>query len=503
MRFQSKKGDVAASGAELLVLTVTAADLKEASGRKQKAKRSSSLDAVLTKSVRDRLVASRFKGSQGQTFTFNLPAESGAEAVMLVGWEGESRDADRFDAIGAYRLLGSQVSDLARRNGIKRVAVASEHLDFSESAHARAFIEGALLSGYSFTRYKSKRDEAKPEIELVAILNGRAPAASDVAAAERAVAATMRARDLVNMPPRDCTPTFVAKECKAVAKAQGLKIDVFDARALKKMGAGALLAVAQGSEEPPYLIRMVYSPKRKSKRSISLVGKGITFDSGGLSIKTASGMETMKCDMSGAAAVLGVMSVIKEARPDIEVRAYIPTTENMINGRATRPGDVVTAMSGKTIEILNTDAEGRLILADAITLAERDGSDVIVDLATLTGACMVALGTDYAGLFSNDDKLSARIFEAAEQAGERFWRMPLAKEYKDWIKSPVADIKNMGKPYGGAITAALFLEEFVVNARWAHLDIAGPAFTEADKGYIRRGGVGFGVRTLLNLLEEM
>jgi leucyl aminopeptidase len=270
------------------------------------------------------------------------------------------------------------------------------------------------------------------------------------------------------------------------------------------MKAGALLAVAQGSEEPPYLLRLSYKPKRvTNKKVIALVGKGVTFDSGGLSIKTGSGMETMKCDMSGAAAVIATMQAVATLKPGIEIRAYVPTTENMINGVATRPGDVVRAMSGKTIEILNTDAEGRLILADALHLAQQDKCDVIIDLATLTGACMVALGTDYAGLFSNNDGLTQRLQSAGDRAGERLWRMPLAKEYKNWIKSPVADIKNIGKSFGGAITAALFLEEFIGEVEWAHLDIAGPAFVDGESGYIKRGGVGFGVRTLLNYLRSL
>ena len=269
------------------------------------------------------------------------------------------------------------------------------------------------------------------------------------------------------------------------------------------MGANSLLAVSYGSDQPPYLIRMTLKPKKKSSKVIALVGKGITFDSGGLSIKPASGMEDMKIDMAGAAAVLGAMQALSELNPKVEVRAYIPTTENMTGGSATRPGEVAKAMSGKTIEILNTDAEGRLILADALCLAEKDGCDVIVDLATLTGACMVALGNDYAGLFSDDDKLVAALEVAATEAGERLWRLPLAKEYKKLIESSVADIKNTGGRYGGAITAALFLQEFITNkkTRWAHLDIAGPAATESEQGYIKRGGVGFGVRTLVNLVR--
>jgi leucyl aminopeptidase len=253
------------------------------------------------------------------------------------------------------------------------------------------------------------------------------------------------------------------------------------------------------------MIRMVLKPKKKASKVVSLVGKGVTFDSGGLSIKPAGSMEDMKMDMGGAAAVLGAMHALAVISPKVEVRGYIPTTENMINGKATRPGDVVRAMSGKSIEILNTDAEGRLILADALNLAEKDGSDIIVDLATLTGACMVALGNDYAGLFSDDDKLVDSLMKASALAGERLWRLPLAPEYKKLIESPIADIKNTGGRYGGAITGALFLQHFVSNpkTKWAHLDIAGPAYADGDAGHIRKGGVGFGVRTLINFVRGL
>lgn len=457
-------------------------------------------DEALNGTLQQMLANAKFKGTTGQTLVLNAPLKSGSNTVLLIGWEDKKEGA--FESVARYRQLGSIVAETARRRGFTAAVLQGTPTDLLQDKNARALIEGAVLSGYSFEQYKSKKDESKTELETMVIESAKQLSPAIVEEALLASRATMFARDLVNTPPRDCTPSFLADHCKRIAKSQRIAIDVYDMRALKKMGAGALLAVAQGSEEPAYLIRMVYKPKKKSKRTVSLVGKGVTFDSGGLSIKTGTGMETMKSDMSGAAAVMGVMSIISELEPDLEVRAYIPTTENMISGCATRPGDIVTAMSGKTIEILNTDAEGRLILADAITLAEKDKSDEIIDLATLTGACMVALGTEYAGVFSNDDTLASRLQEAGDAAGEHLWRMPLVKEYKDWIKSPVADIKNLGKPFGGAITGALFLEEFVVKARWAHIDIAGPAFTDSDKGHIRRGGVGFGVRTLINYLQK-
>lgn len=498
MKITAVKSAFEAGASKMLVATLTTADLEKKARTKKTGDGVSlpALQKLYPGDLEEALKSAKFKGATGQTFTFN----SGQSLVLVLGWD-ESK-LSRFESLAQYRKMGSVAAALARSRGYGDIFVSSQHADFKDQGNLRALIEGAMLSGYSFTQYKSKKDDAPFEISSISIHSTRALSMAVVEKTLLACAATARARDLVNTPPRDCTPSYIADQCRKVAKGQKLKIDIFDEAALKKLGAGALLAVAQGSEEPPFLIRMVYRPKRKSKKILGLVGKGVTFDSGGLSIKTGAGMETMKCDMSGAAAVLSVMSIISDLQPDFEVRAYIPTTENMINGRATRPGDVVTAMSGKTIEILNTDAEGRLILADAITLAERDECDTIVDLATLTGACMVALGTEYAGLFANDEKLSAALIAAGEEAGEHFWPLPLAKEYKDWIKSPVADIKNLGRPFGGAITGALFLEEFIVKARWAHLDIAGPAFTDSDNGHIRKGGVGFGVRTLVNYLDE-
>ncbi len=506
MKILTKKPKLSLSDAALVVLPVTPKELTEErkSAKAQSFKvgsRLAQLDASLKGTLRDALKAAKFKGSNAQAFAVHAVIDGSPSTVALFGWE-EKKGA-HFESVAQFRSLGSSIADLAKRRGAETITMLECPVSLLKEENAIAFIEGLVLSGYSFESYKSKQDDQKFELKSITLESVKQLPQRLIDIALLGCQATAFARDLVNTPPRDCTPSFLASQCKKIAKEQRLSIDVFDERALKKMGAGSLLSVAQGSEEPPYLIRMVYRPKKKSKRVISLVGKGVTFDSGGLSIKSGGGMETMKCDMSGAAAVMSVMSIITELSPHFEVRAYIPTTENMINGRATRPGDVVKAMSGKTIEILNTDAEGRLILADAIHLAEKDRSSVIIDLATLTGACMVALGTEYAGLFSNDDKLAARLLAAGDSAGEHLWRMPLVKEYKEWIKSPIADIKNIGKSSGGAITGALFLEEFIDKAEWAHLDIAGPAFTDADRGHIRRGGVGFGARTLINYLRAL
>jgi leucyl aminopeptidase len=285
-------------------------------------------------------------------------------------------------------------------------------------------------------------------------------------------------------------------------------LKVLDRAACEKLGMGAYLAVAKGSDEPPYFLHLVYRPHRSNKtnKKIALVGKAVTFDSGGLSLKPSDHMETMKSDMAGAAAVLGIFSVLSDIAPGAEVHGLIAACENMPSGKAMRPGDIVTAMNGKSIEILNTDAEGRLTLADALAYANKKiKTDSIVDLATLTGACMAALGTDIAGLLSNDEKMSSKIELAAKSSGEPVWRLPLFSDYSPLMAGDHADLRNISRAkYGGAITAGLFLKEFAGDTPWAHLDIAGPAFVERDAlSYMNKGGTGFGVRTMLNWLKNI
>lgn len=451
-----------------------------------------------------------FKGTRGQSLMLTPAAAFGSRDILVVGIGPRERTASGRLALG--REIGVLVAQSGHKVQARRIAIHAES-DWanapSESGWWRGVADGLALSSYRFDRYRSKessnkkgkeRDSLPPflGIETVRILgmSGFSKAANPLEESSAYCQGTEHARDLVNTPARDCTPAVLRDSAKELARKHGLEIDVFDQKKLERMGAHALLSVAQGSEQPPYLIRLSYRPGRSTKRCVSLVGKGVTFDTGGYSLKTASGMESMKIDMSGAAAVLGAMSIIAARGADTAVRVYIPTVENMISGRATRPGDVVTGISGKSIEILNTDAEGRLILSDALTLAERDGCDQIIDVATLTGACMVALGTDYAGLFCDDDRMAEGLIGAAQLEGELLWRMPLAKEYRDLIKGNIADIKNIGGPYGGAITAALFLKEFVGSTPWAHLDIAGPASSERDKGILTKGGTGVAARTL-------
>lgn len=420
------------------------------------------------------------------------------DILCIIGWSSTEGVAG-FESVERYRRLGATIASEARKLKADRVQLIAGPLDLAKAEFSSALYEGLRLSSYAFTQYKEKAPKIS-QVTQVIVSGGRV---NREAFREAAIAcdATMFARDLINLSPRDCTPRTIVQAARRVAARGKLSLQVLDKKKLKSMKANTLLAVAQGSDEPPFLVKITYRPKGRILKKVALVGKGVTFDSGGLSIKTASGMETMKSDMAGAACVLATLKAIAQLKPRIEVTAYIPLVENMINGRATRPGDVVRSMNGKFVEILNTDAEGRLILADAITLAERDGYDVMIDVATLTGACMVALGDTYAGLFTDDTVLADALLAASGMAGERFWRLPLAPEYRDLIKSSIADIKNTGGRYGGAITAALFLKEFVTKKSWAHMDIAGPSFAESEKAYIKKGGVGFGVRTLIRYIQ--
>lgn len=499
------------TGKERIALAALAVDPKQIAPAKSKKKSTakalgaidvSSLIEAAGPGFYERASREGFEGKPGQSILVHLPKGQAADAVLFFG--KPASNGPEIEKSADYRTIGALIGSTARGASFESASLLAANLELRKRENALALLEGVSLGGYSFNRYKtSKENGAKKVLKEFHILGEEIPAATLVESAA-AAEAVLFARDLVNTPPVDCAPRDVVAAAKEIAKKFKLKIQVLDERELKKRGAGGLLAVAKGSDEPPYMIRLVYSPKGKAKKKIALVGKGVTFDSGGLSIKTGAGMETMKCDMSGAAAVLGAMRAVGVMKPKVQVSGYIPTTENMINGKATRPGDVLKTLSGKTVEVLNTDAEGRLILADALCWAESDKPDMIVDLATLTGACMVALGSDYAGLFSSDDKLAARLMRASELAGESLWRMPLPADYRNLIKSGVADIKNVGGRYGGAITAALFLKEFVSKTPWAHIDLAGPAFNEGGpRGIIPQGGTGFGVRTLLRLIASI
>ncbi len=372
----------------------------------------------------------------------------------------------------------------------------------------QAVSEAIFLSSYRFAKYKKvKQAEKKDEGEELIIL---VPAAK-LSAWEKGVKtgeiysqATFFARDLVNEPASVTTPSFLAEKAQELAKHnKEIKVTIWDKEAIAKLGMNCFLGVAQGSDHPPKFIRLSYRPFVKPAKKIVLIGKGITFDTGGLSLKPGQAMETMKIDMAGAASVLAVFSQIVKVKPKLEVVGLIAACENMPSGKALHPGDILCAMNGKTVEVLNTDAEGRLTLADVLSYAViKEKPDFIVDLATLTGACMVALGEEIAGLYGNNRFLLEKVKQAAKETGELVWEMPLYQPYKEALKSHVADLRNVSKSkYGGSITAALFLEEFVGGLPWVHLDIAGPAYIEKKTPLNAGGGSGFGVRLLLKLLS--
>jgi leucyl aminopeptidase len=429
-----------------------------------------------------------FEGKPGEALA--VPSGRGTWIALGVG-EPEKVTAETLRRAAAC-FVRTAWKD--RTGATTLLAAAPDGLDLGRAAQAIA--EGASLAAYRFSRYKA--DPKPSKLESLTVVGAGDVARHGLDRGARVAEAVAMARDIVNEPARAMTPRKLADLAAEVAEAEGLTLMLLDERDIVSEGLGGLAGVASGSNEPARLIKLVYDPPAGAEASIALVGKGITFDSGGLSIKTAEGMETMKTDKSGAAAVLAAMSVIAALAPPVRVVAIVPATENMSGGSAMKPGDVLTARNGKTIEVLNTDAEGRLVLADGLSLAVEEEVDAIIDVATLTGACMVALGRKVAGLMGNHAGWIDQVGQAAARAGEDVWPLPLPEDYRKQIDSDVADIKNIGAGrYGGALTAGLFLKEFVGDVPWAHLDIAGPARSEDDEGYLQKGGTGFGVRTIV------
>jgi leucyl aminopeptidase len=403
-------------------------------------------------------------------------------------------------------------SDALRRaagtaiRSIRNAATVAFALPTSVADDVQAVAEGALLGTYTFTPYKTGNEPDPVGSVTILADNGRSKDVKQAATTAQVVAtAVNRARDWVNTPPRDLTPALFADAVTAVESSAKVKVSVWDESRLERERCGGILGVGQGSANPPRLVQLVYKP-RKPVAHLALVGKGITYDSGGITLKPAAGLMTMKCDMAGAAAVLSATFAIAELGLPVQVTCFAAMAENMPSGTATRPGDVLTLRSGSTVEVHNTDAEGRLVLADALTLATEQAPDLVVDVATLTGACVVALGTRTAGVLANDPELLRSIPDTAALAGEPMWPLPIPEEMRKKVKSSlVADLRQHNpEPYGGALYAASFLREFVGESRWAHLDIAGPAFNDGEPfGYTPKGGTGASVRTLVKLVQSM
>jgi len=446
------------------------------------------------------LTAEKFQGKVGQVTHLHTNGRLPARRVVVVGL------GKRADTTGESLRRAAAVG-LRRARDLGARAVAIEVLGdrLPPRQRAQAVVEGAILGTYTFDRYKREKSDKQVESLSLAEPDGRQrrEAAEGARRGEIFARSTWLARDLINAPANDVHPTHLAKVAADIAKEAGLGLQVFERADCRKMGMGLFLGVAAGSGQPPKFIHLTYTPAGRSRKRVAVIGKGITFDSGGLDLKSAEGMLRMKNDMSGAAAVLGIMQALPALKPAVEVHGLIAATENMPSGAAIRPGDILKAMNGTTIEIGNTDAEGRLTLADAICYAaQKVGADEIVDMATLTGACVVALGPLCSGLFANDQGLANRLLAAAATAGERVWQLPLIDEYRENLKSDVADLNNVGPRGGGAITAGLFLKEFAGDKSWAHLDIAGPAFTEKDTPLAPKGATGYAVRTILTYLTE-
>jgi leucyl aminopeptidase len=443
-----------------------------------------------------------FTGKVGEAVALPTLGRLPAATLLLVG-VGERAKVDP-------EVLRRAAAAVVRQAGGARRAVTTlpQVLPADPVAAVRALTEGALLAAYRFDKYKKAtangagRPSGLTGLALAAGgSGGREALGAAVAAGQARAAATNLARDLSNEPANAMHPDDLATAARRLLGDKGVTVSVKDERALAREGFGGIIGVGQGADHPPRLVELRYRPRGASGKVV-LVGKGITFDSGGLSLKPPDGMKTMKTDMSGAAAVVGTMSALADLDVKVAVTGYLATAENMPSGRATRPGDVLTMKNGKTVEVLNTDAEGRLVMADALAVGAAAKPDAIVDVATLTGACMIALGTRYAGLMGNDEALAAELLEAAGEAGEPAWRLPLPPEYHREIESDIADLKNVGDRYGGALIAGLFLQEFVDGRPWVHLDIAGPARSDSEDGYLGKGSTGAAVRTLLSWLER-
>lgn len=460
------------------------------------------LDELTNGFIKAAIESEEFTGKEGDTAYFHLIGNDKMKArrLLLVG----AGDAADYKIASVSNLVGTAVRALRAKNA-KSVAVVPRIDDDAEAASAAA-VQGAYISIFDPDKYRTVDKEQKTVEKLVIVMEGADEAAlkKGVETGQIVGESLNFTRDLANEPGAYMTPTDMAERAREVANQFGLNIDVLDEARMEQEGMGSLLSVSHGSDQPAKLIIMKYVPADyddSGKELLAFVGKGVTFDSGGISLKPGENMELMKYDMTGGATVIGAMRAIAQLKPPIPVLGVAPCTENLPSGKATKPGDVVRAMTGKTIEVINTDAEGRLILADAIAYAKKLGATKVIDMATLTGAVSIALGDVNAAVLGTDQKLIDQIIAAGQEVGEKFWQLPLDKEYSKQIKSDIADIKNVGGRKAGTITAAAFLKEFADGLAWAHLDIAGTAWADDAKPYRAKGPTGIALRTLLKIVE--
>ena len=497
MKISVKKGNALEQKTACLVLGVFAGKYKE----ETLLQLDQQLDGVLSRATKSK----EFTGSKGSFLLLHGGPQTAAERILLVGLGKESA----FSLRSLRQISSSAVKFLAEKQ-LASFVLAFPQVPIKKAAFdekVQAITEGALLADYRYNRYLPKEKEGQPVVLdhvtlLIPASESIAAAKAAVATAEAIAAGVCFARDLVNAPGNLKSPEYLAMQAVSMAEQVGIKAKLLDQRELQRQGFGAMLGVAQGSIREPYLIVLEYLGGEKTDKPIALVGKGVVFDAGGISLKPAEKMDEMKMDMGGAAAVLGTIMTAAKMKLPANLVAVVPAVENLPSGSAIRPGDILTSLSGKTIEVLNTDAEGRLILADALTYVGLYEPRVVIDVATLTGAVIVGLGHCAAGVLGNHDGLIQQLLKAGESSGERLWQLPLWEEYSELIKSHFADVKNTGGRAAGTITAAAFLQKFADDYRWAHLDIAGMAWEEGGKAGQPKGGTGFGVRVLFEYLRR-
>lgn len=448
------------------------------------------------------LKAEKFTGKFGSLEILPTFGRIPSSYILFLGLGKNSE----FD-LNKLRLLAAKIGKLAKTKHKATVAIDLNPDLFKDNfaETAQSVSVGLILGAYEFSKYKSKKadeDNVDTEAAILIPAGKLQHGANGLLQGQISAAATVIARDLVNESPTVTTPTYLALVAKNLSRKDGIQVEILEEKDCRKLGMNAYLSVSRGSSEPPKFICLTY--KGGGRKKIAVIGKTITFDTGGLSLKDAKNMETMKLDMAGGAAVLGLFSILSQLKPKATIYGILPATENMPGSRAIKPGDVVRAANGKSIEILNTDAEGRMTLADGLDFAEKLKPDYMIDLATLTGACLVALGEDIAGLFGSSEELLNKVKQAAKSAGEEVWQLPLHEDYKADMEGTISDLRNVSKTRsGGAITGALFLREFIDKTPWAHLDIAGPAWEEKGTDLTSQGGTGFGVRLLIELIKGL
>ncbi len=490
-------GDIAGIDADAIIVN-------HFEGMKSPDGETAAVDRALGGAVAQLIKQGEIKGKLNEVTMLHSFGKLPAARVVVVGL-GKKSDL----SVNKVRGAVAETCRWLRAREISTIATVPQGANINKIGPgdaAQAIAEGALLGTYTFRKHMTKKEDQPGEIKRLSIVGASRLKAQLGKGTDRGriiSEATNLARDMVNEPANYMTPTDMAETAARLARERGLEITILDLEQMKKLGMGGMLGVSRGSRQPPKFMILNYKGGTAKELDIALVGKGITFDSGGISIKPSEKLEEMKGDMAGGAAVIAAMVAISQLKPKINVMALIPATENLPDGNALKPGDVLTAMNGKTMEIISTDAEGRLVLADALSYAKKHGARKMVDAATLTGACRIALGDICTGAFGNNQELIDRIIAAGNEAGELVWQMPMFDEYGEQNKSDVADVKNVGGRLAGAITAAKFLAEFVDDTPWVHLDIAGTSLTDKERGYQIKGATGVPVRTLVNLVVSL